>query len=97
MAEDLSPIVRDIGHKCADDVSAAIRRNMRLMENGQEMAQVAFYGAAQAMGAAAGGMAAVLEADGNTRDPGEVADHLWDILRPMVLKGLAEIQAADRG
>ncbi|RSV11636.1 hypothetical protein CA235_18370 [Sphingomonas sp. ABOLF] len=97
MAEDLSPIVRDIGRKCCGDVSAALHRNMQLMETGQEMAQVALYGAAPAMAAAAAAMASVLAADGNARDPEEIADHLWDILRPMVLKGLAEIQEADHG
>lgn len=97
MAEGASQIVQDIGRKCADDVSAAIRRNMQLMETGQEMAQVAIYGAAQAMGTASGGLAAALAADGNMRDPTSVADHLWDLLRPMVLKGLHEIEAANHG
>lgn len=98
MGEEFSPIVRDIGRKCGEDASGAIRRNMALMGNSEEMAQVAVFGAGSALGTAAGAMAAHLERQtGKPVDGAEVADHLWALLRTTVLAGLQRIEGARRG
>ncbi|MFZ3484244.1 hypothetical protein [Sphingomonas sp. 3-13AW] len=98
MAEQYSEIVRDIGQKCGDDASGAIRRNMALMDTHHEMAQVAVFGAGSALGTAAGAMAASLRGDSDTPiNSVEVADHLWTILRPAVLAGLQRIESSQHG
>lgn len=77
-------IIKDIGRKCGDDVSAAIRRNMLLMADQRGAMIVATYAAAAAIGAASGAFAAFL--DGPAEVDAATIDEMWtEILRPMVL------------
>lgn len=81
-------IIQDIGRKCAEDVSGAIRRNMLLMLDGRGKMMIASYAAATAIGAANGAFAAYL--GGPTAIDEQFVDQLWDdILRPMVLGQLS--------
>lgn len=98
MTAEYDPITADIGRKCSDDVSAAIRRNMLLMQDNLSAAQVAVIGAGGALGMAAGAMCAHLEElAGAQMDNEGIADALWDILRPMCLASLAALHQSALG
>lgn len=75
---------KDIGRKCADDVSDAIRRGFQLVENDHGAVIVAAYAAAAAFGAAGGAFAAYA---GKSPDlTADSIDDLWaGFIRPMML------------
>lgn len=81
-------VVKDICHKCDEDVAGAISRNMRLVDSAHEMAQIALMGASSALGAAGGAFLALQEAAGDTSTSDEVAEGLWSILKPMVIRAV---------
>lgn len=97
----IADTTRDIGRKCEEDVTDTIARGMRLAEldiegrdGGVAMAQVAMYGAAGAVGAAAGAFTAVIHhAFGQKPAPDDMADELLALLRPMVLRGMTRLDA----
>ena len=93
MSQTYEGIVKDICHKCGEDVAGAIHRNMQLVDGEHEMAQVAFMGAASALGAAGGAFLALQEAAGGTSTDEEVAEGLWSLLRPMVVRSVARKRA----
>lgn len=77
-------LAKDMGRKCADDVSAAIRRNMQLMPDRHGKMVVSTYAAAAAIGAANGAFAAM--AEGPLEIDEAFVDQCWsEILRPMIL------------
>lgn len=83
-------ISHDIALKCADDVAAAIRRNMTLVDNPGEQFAVAVGGAAAAIGAATGAFTGLAE------KPFDVAalDAVWtEIIRPFALDSLGDSSA----
>lgn len=87
MGEPLSAadaIAKDIGRKCSDDVGAAIRRNMALMDDQRGAFMVAAYGAATAIGSATGAFSALAD---DLPEPNEkMIDEMWrDFLRPLAL------------
>ena len=83
-------IEQDIGRKCADDVAAAIRRNVALMADRRGKMIVASYAAATAIGAANGAFAAFM--DGPAAIDEKFVDQLWgEFIRPMVLGELAKV------
>ncbi len=77
-------IAKDIGRKCADDVSAAIKRNMHLMPDRRGKFLVAAYAAVTGIAAATGAFAATI---GGGPDPDEqMVDELWaEFFRPLAL------------
>ena len=93
MGRTYEGIVKDICHKCDEDVAGAISRNMQLVDGAHEMAQVAFMGAASALGAAGGAFLALQEATGGTSTSDEVADGLWLLLKPMVVRSVTRKRA----
>jgi hypothetical protein len=90
---NLDPIVRDIAHKAADDVSGAIHRNLALVQPGQQRAQVALMACASSMAAACAAFLAVNEQLGGARtSDNEAADALWDLMKPMVSRAIGDIR-----
>jgi S-methylmethionine-dependent homocysteine/selenocysteine methylase len=84
MSEVRNQIISDVGKKCADDVSAAIRRNMQLADGAREQMVVGMYAAAAAIGAATGALGAFMGRPSTLT--AEQVDEAWSgILRPMVL------------
>lgn len=82
-------MIKDIGRKCADDVSAALRRNMQLMPDPRSKMIVTAYGASAAIGAANGAFAAM--GDGPQEIDEAFVDQCWsEILRPMILGRIAK-------
>lgn len=80
-------IVNDMGKKCADDVSDAMMRTLRIIDTPQGAAIVATFAAAAALGIATGAFAATIE----NGSPEETADALWVKLRPMVVRSAAAL------
>lgn len=92
----IDQITRDIARKCGDDVSAAIHRNMALVGGATPMTQVAFSGAASALGAAAGSVLAVhFMMGGDKEAPDVVADRVWSMLRPLVVDSVQRFSAVN--
>ncbi len=82
-------ITMDLGRKCADDVSAAMRRTILLADDRSGAMAIAAYGAAQALGALSGSVAAFMDHDGGMTP--DFIDMIWkDILRPVALGELLE-------
>ena len=76
-------IISDIGRKCADDVSQAIRRNFQLVEGSEAALVIASYAAVSAFGAAGGAFAA--HTDGPPTLDEATIDALWQgYIRPML-------------
>jgi len=83
-------IEQDIGRKCADDVAAAIRRNVALMADRRGKMIVASYAAATAIGAANGAFAAFMDRPAAIDE--KFVDQLWgEFIRPMVLGELSKV------
>ncbi len=87
-------LTRDIAAKCGDDVTAAIKRNMALVDTPEAKLSVSLSAAASAMGTASGSYLAMHDA----RDQPPVhqfaaADGIWRTLKPMVLKAMKAIRA----
>lgn len=88
-------ITRDIARKCGDDVEAAVKRNMALVDTPEAKLSVSLVATASAMGAASGSYLAMHDArDQPPVHPLAAADGVWRTLRPMVLKAMADIHAA---
>jgi len=87
-------VVMDIARKCDEDVAGAIARNMALVSGASQMSQVAFMGAASALGAAGGAFLAVHNGLGgaDTSDD-EIAQALWSLLSPMVVRSVGRLRA----
>lgn len=87
-ALDTERVIRDVGRKCGDDVSGAIRRNVALMESQRGAMIVTTYAAAAAIGAANGAFNAFM--NGPDKIDEALVDQLWaDLLRPMVVGELS--------
>ena len=92
VAAPIDALEKDMGRKCADDVSAAIRRTLQLMPDQRGAMIVAIYGAAAAIGAATGAFSALSD---EIPEPNEkMLDEMWAaFLRPIALgqlpKGIA--------
>lgn len=86
-------IAKDIGRKCADDVSAAIKRNMHLMPDHRGKFLVAVYAAVTGIAAATGAFAATI---GGGPEPDErMVDELWtSFFRPLALGQLPDLSAS---
>lgn len=78
-------ITSDLANKVGDDTSGAIRRGWQFADSAFDKLQIASTSTACAMAYSAAAMNAHL---GATHSPEEVADALWQFLRPMVLKNL---------
>lgn len=91
-----SDIVMDIGRKCDEDVSGAINRNMALVSGEVQMSQVAFMGAASALGTAGGAFLAVHYSKGGAVvTDEEIAAALWSLLSPMVVRFVARLRSQE--
>jgi hypothetical protein len=76
-------IVKDLSSKVADDASATIERSARLLWHPDDMCCLALSATAAALGLAAGFLHC---GAGKETTPDELADGIWQQLRPMVLK-----------
>ena len=90
MVETPIHIVKDIGRKAADDVSAAMNRNIALVEGLEAQLAVTAYAAATAIGWAG----AVWHAQQPNADHALSVEQLFDFLRPMVLGTMKDIANA---
>lgn len=77
-------IIKDIGRKCADDVSDAIKRNMQLIPDQRGKFLVAVYAAVTGIASASGAFAATT---GMGTEPNErMIDELWaEFFRPLAI------------
>jgi hypothetical protein len=88
-------IVRDIARKCDDDVNGAIRRNMALVHGSRERAQVAIMACASALAAACVAFLAIIdELGGSATTAEEAAEALWDLMKPMTIRAIGDLQRA---
>lgn len=86
-------LTRDIARKCADDVSAAIRRNMALVDGPAEKLAVSMSAAASAMGSATGSYLAYHDLQrAEPIYPAAAAKGLWRALEPMTLRAMTDIR-----
>ena len=93
MLQPENQIVGDLGRKCADDVSRAIRRTMQLAESANDKFVIGSYGASVAMAWASAALNVMTESE----NPEQCADELWVILRPFVIHGLSTVARAEAG
>lgn len=78
-------LTQDIGSKCADDVRAAIHRNMKLIGTQPGALAVSLYAAVTAFGATTGALHAWMNIEADGQSP-EVVDQVWaELIRPMLL------------
>ena len=86
-------IIRDIARKCAEDVAAAIGRNMALANGAAEKLVVSMSAAASAMGTAAGSYLAFHDLQRlEPIYPAAAAKGLWRSLEPMTIRVMTEIR-----
>ena len=79
-------ITRDIAIKCGDDVCAAIRRNMALVDDPMSKTMVAMMAAGQAFAIPAALLAARLGAE-----PDTVTDLLIARIRPIIADAIRDL------
>ena len=90
--KQLDHMTRDIGRKCADDVSGAMRRNILLADDMQGMVAISAYGAAAAIGLATGMFAQQSGAANDEVISAAMIDELWvNLIRPIAVQAERKI------
>lgn len=84
-------VIRDIAAKCSDDVAEAISRNMKLVDGGEAMTQVAVMAAGRAIGVASGAFLAFASCHGEEVTGDEVVDALFERMRPIVMRAIKDL------
>jgi hypothetical protein len=85
-------LTRDLAHKAADDVCAAMSRTMALHPDLSGRVMIATMAAGQALAAAAGVLSVKIGID----NPEAVADALWATIRPTTVDAIKAVHGEDR-
>jgi hypothetical protein len=90
--QQLDHMTKDIGRKCASDVSGAMRRNIMLADDIQGMVAISAYGAAAAIGLATGMFAQKAGAAKGERITAAMIDELWiNFIRPIAVQSESQV------